>query len=122
MGAPHLCPEADMISYHELTWLYNGHESIFYDPNKGKELEEARDKFAKLIKDKWSAFGYKKVGDKVAKAITEFSPDFARIIMVPPTSGGTECDLCGANLSKWKQFIIGMRIFCALRWEYGTVK
>lgn len=73
---------------HELRWLYKGHDSIFFSPDKEKEIKKAAEKFAQLIKEGWSAFAYEKVGDKIAKPITEFSADFARVILTPPTSGG----------------------------------
>jgi hypothetical protein len=65
-----------------------GDVKLSWEPGNEVEIAAAREMFDKYVnKEKWSAFREKMIDSKGDK-IKWFDPDAARIVLVPPITGG----------------------------------
>ncbi len=66
----------------------SGHTTTNWDPKKPIEVKAASEQFEQLVKkSKFRAYRIDKKGEPGVE-ITEFDPNLASIIIVPPVAGG----------------------------------
>ena len=64
-----------------------GDERVTWDKLDGRQAKEAKNRFAKLLKDGYKAFSVDPGGNK-NRRIKEFDVDAEEILMIPPTAKG----------------------------------
>ena|SRR3990167_7831151 len=65
-----------------------GDTKIFWNKKNKDEVENARQTFNKLVREKkFAAFSVSKMGRK-SKKVTEFDPNIQKLILIPPMAGG----------------------------------
>ena len=65
-----------------------GDDTIYWDPQDDKSVENARKKFDKYVKDGFTVYRIDEKDKKSGRKIKEFPTFAAKLLFIPPIAGG----------------------------------